>query len=349
MDQSQATLPCDKVREILIKSEDTTNPQFGLNPNQRPIEELFNYGIVNLNKPAGPTSHEITAWVKKILHIDKAGHSGTLDPGVTGILPVALGRATKILNSLLTAGKEYVCIMHLHNSATKDQVLTTIKEFIGPIYQKPPVRSSVKRQLRIRHIYYLNVLEYLDNDILFQVGCEAGTYIRKLCYDIGEAVGSGAHMRELRRTRVATFREDETHVSLHDLLDAYTFWQEQGEQKYLRKCIQPIEFAMRQFPKIYVRDSAIDAICHGASLTAPGILKVSTGIQPKTEVAILSLKEELIATGVSLSTSNQIIEADHGIIVRVDAVLMKPDTYPPWWSYKKNREKKPEPSGASHD
>ncbi|MHA1129927.1 MAG: PUA domain-containing protein, partial [Candidatus Helarchaeota archaeon] len=175
-------------------------------------------------------------------------------------------------------------------------------------------------------------------DILFQVGCEAGTYIRKLCFDIGEALGSGAHMRELRRTRVAIFREDETLISLHDLLDAYVFWKEDGDEIPLRHCIQPIEYAIRQHPKIYVRDSAIDALCHGADLTAPGILKVSTGIQPNTVTAILSLKGELIAMGISTMTTKQILEATHGIIVKTDAVFMKPGTYSPWWSYKKNRE-----------
>ena len=340
MDEPQNTLPCDKDRHFLIKNEDTTDANYGQVPNQRPIEELIHSGIINLNKPSGPTSHEVTSWVKKILHINKAGHSGTLDPKVTGVLPIALSSSTKILNSLLKAGKEYACIMHLHDSLSKEQILPVIKEFMGPIYQRPPIRSSVKRKLRIRKIYYLNIIEYTENDILLQVGCEAGTYIRKLCFDIGEAVGSGAHMRELRRTRVGTFREDKTLVSLHDLLDAYTFWKEDGDEIPLRQCIQPVEFVIRHFPKIVVRDSAIDALCHGASLTAPGVLKVSTGIQPKSIVAILSLKEELIALGTSLMTSNQILEADHGIVTKSTSVFMNPGTYPPWWSYKKNRVEK---------
>jgi H/ACA ribonucleoprotein complex subunit 4 len=338
MELPHKALPCDKARDILIKAEDTTDPEFGQDPTLRSIEQLIQYGIVNLNKPSGPTSHEVSAWIKKILGIPKAGHSGTLDPKVTGVFPVALGRGTKILNTLLSAGKEYICIMHIHDSIPKEKLTEVIGEFTGPLYQRPPVRSSVKRRLRVRHIYYLKIIEIVDKDILFRVGCEAGTYIRKLCFDIGEALGSGAHMRELRRTRVGGFREDETLVSLHDLLDAYVFWKEDGNESPLRECIQPIEFAVRQHPKIYVRDSAIDAICHGANLTAPGVLKVSTGIQPKTPVAILSLKEELIALGISSMTTKQIIEAEHGIITKTDAVFMKPETYSPWWSYKKNRE-----------
>ena len=346
MNQPQRTLPCDKVRDILIKAEDTTDEQYRV---PRTIEELIQSGIVNLDKPSGPTSHEITAWVKKILNIKKAGHSGTLDPKVTGILPTALNTSTKILNHFLTAGKEYICIMHLHDSIPIEKVTSIIKEFEGPIYQRPPLRSSVKRKLRIRKIYYLNIIESAENDILFQVGCEAGTYIRKLCFDIGEALGSGAHMRELRRTRVGPFQEDSTLVTLHDLLDAVAFWKEDGDESHLRKCIQPIEYAVRQFPKIIVRDSAISAICHGASLTAPGVLKVSTGIHPNIPVAILSLKEELIAIGIAIMTSNQMIEAEHGIIAKIDSVFMNPDTYPPWWSYKKNRDSQSESKGGKLD
>ncbi|MHA1265212.1 MAG: RNA-guided pseudouridylation complex pseudouridine synthase subunit Cbf5 [Candidatus Helarchaeota archaeon] len=338
MDQIESSLPCDKYRNLLIKTKDTTDFRYGQDPSERPIQELFQNGIINLNKPGGPTSHEVTAWVKKILHIEKAGHSGTLDPRVTGVLPIALGRATKILRYFLTAGKEYICIMHLHDSIEKSRVISVMKEFIGPIYQRPPIRSSVKRKLRIRRIYYLNILEFKENDILFQVGCEAGTYIRKLCFDFGEALGSGAHMRELRRTRVGTFREDDTLVTLHNLLDAYTFWKEDGTEKYLRQCIQPIEYSTQQFPKIIVRDSAIDALCHGASLTAPGVLKVSTGIQPNEVIAIMSLKDELIALGIALMTSNQILEIEHGIVAKINSVFMKPGTYPPWWSYKKTQE-----------
>jgi H/ACA ribonucleoprotein complex subunit 4 len=340
MELPSAALPCDKDRDILVKTEDTTDPQYGTFPYQRPIETLIQSGIINLDKPPGPTSHEVTAWVKKILHMEKAGHSGTLDPKVTGVIPVALGSSTKILQNLLGAGKEYICIMHLHESVSQEKAISVIEEFIGPIYQRPPMRSSVKRNLRIRHIYYLNILEFVENDVLFQVGCEAGTYIRKLCFDIGEALGIGAHMRELRRTRVGIFREDETLIKLHDLLDAYTFWKEDGDERYLRKFIQPVEFIARQFPVIVVRDSAIDALCHGAGLAAPGVLQVSTGIESNMSVAILSLKGELISIGISLLSSPQIMEADHGIVAKVDTVLMAPGTYPAWWTYKKNRTAK---------
>lgn len=123
----------------------------------------------------------MVSWVKRILSIDRAGHSGTLDPKVTGVLPVMLGNATKIANTLLTAGKEYVCVMRLHQEELEDKIQKAAAEFVGTIYQRPPVRSSVKRRVRTRRIYYLTILETDGKNVLFRVGCQAGTYIRKLC------------------------------------------------------------------------------------------------------------------------------------------------------------------------
>lgn len=123
----------------------------------------------------------MVSWVKRILSLNRAGHSGTLDPKVTGVLPVMLGNATKIANVLLKAGKEYVCIMRLHQQESKGKIRKAAAEFVGTIYQRPPLRSSVKRRLRTRQIYYLDILEIDGQDVLFRVGCQAGTYIRKLC------------------------------------------------------------------------------------------------------------------------------------------------------------------------
>jgi H/ACA ribonucleoprotein complex subunit 4 len=147
-----------------------------------------------VDKPSGPTSHQISAYVKDILAIDKAGHSGTLDPKVTGVLPVTTGRATKGVQLLIKAGKEYVALMHIHKDIDEAEVRKACEEFIGKIQQLPPIRSSVKRQLRTRSIYYFEIIEIEGRDVLFRVGCEAGTYIRKLIHDLGQRLGCGAHM-----------------------------------------------------------------------------------------------------------------------------------------------------------
>ena len=156
-------------KQIFVKKE--AEAVFGKNPKERTAEELIEYGIVNINKPKGPTSHQTSDYVKKILRIEKAGHSGTLDPAVTGVQPIALGRATRITQFLLTAPKEYVCLMHLHKEVEEEKLREVIKQFVGKIQQLPPIKSAVKRQLRTRKIYEFEILEIKKQDVLFRVKC----------------------------------------------------------------------------------------------------------------------------------------------------------------------------------
>lgn len=323
-------LPSDVERGVLVRAQDTTDPSHGYKPDARPIREHLSLGIINLDKPVGPTSHEIVAWVKRLLEVRRAGHGGTLDPKVSGILPVALEDATKMVQTLLPAGKEYVCLMHLHGDVAEHKLMQLLKEFEGEIYQRPPVRAAVRRMLRTRKIYYIELLEREDRSVLMRVGCEAGTYLRKLCFDIGEALGCGAHMAELRRTRTGPFRETNS-VRLHDLADAYAIWREEGVEEHLRKVILPVEAAVQHLPKIAVRDGAVDALCHGASLAAPGVLTVETGISPDDLVALMTLKGELVALARAAMTSKQIVEADHGIVAKPERVVMSPGIYPRKW------------------
>lgn len=326
-------LPFEVERKLAIKAKAYTDLNFGKAPEQRSVEEHLRYGAINLDKPRGPTSHEVAAWVKKILSIDKAGHGGTLDPGVSGVLPVALGEATKIVQTLLLAGKEYMCVMRLHEEVDKKKILDTCREFVGDIFQRPPVKSAIKRELRIRRIYYLEVLEIKDRDVLFKVGCEAGTYIRKLCHDIGEVLGCGAHMLELRRTKGGSFTE-ETAVFLHDVMDAYQFWKEDGNEEMLRSVVLPVERAVEHLPKVFVRDGAVDAICHGADLALPGISRLDAEINVKDLIAIFTLKGELVAIGdAKMDTKTMLVEKS-GIAVKTKRVIMKPGTYPRKWKTK---------------
>lgn len=174
-------------------------------------------------------------------------------------------------------------------------------------------------------------MEIDGQDALFRIGCEAGTYIRKYCHDIGEALGVGAHMAELRRTRVGDFQEDNTLKTLQDVTDAYHYWIEDGDETSLRDCVQPMEMAASHLKKIVVRDSAIDAVCHGADLAAGGILQLSEGIKRKDTLAIMTLKGELVAAGEALATTTEIAQADKGIMVNIKKVFMEPGTYPKMW------------------
>ncbi len=324
-------LPQERVkRKRLEKATSLTTSKYGMPPEERSIEDLCKSGVILLDKPRGPTSHQVSAWVKDILGIPKAGHGGTLDPRVTGLLPVTLGSATNAVATIHIGGKEYVGIMRLHSDVQKEEIAQIFSEFTGNIYQTPPVRSAVKRELRIREIYYLELLEIEKRLVLFKVGCESGTYIRTLCHDIGDALGIGAHMLELRRTKAAGFVEEQT-VSLHDLKDAYVFWKEDGMETELRKVILPVERLLDHLPKIVVKDSAVDALCHGANLALPGIVELDSEIKKGDTVAILSQKGEGIALGKSHLTSVAILEKDKGIAVKTERVLMAPGTYPKLW------------------
>lgn len=327
-------LPSEKKRETLVKSEDTSDVRSGKRPSERPIGEYIQKGVINLDKPAGPTSHEVTSWVKKILELEKAGHSGTLDPNVTGLLPVMLGDATKAVDALLTAGKEYICLMKLHTEVPEKKIKSVLSEFTGEIFQKPSIKSAVKRETRTREIYYFELLEIEDNNLLFKVGCEAGTYIRKLCHDMGLAAGTGAHMQELRRTKTGPFREDETLVTLHDLQDAYIAWKENGNEVLLRKVVSPMESGLSHLPRIVIRDNAVDAVCHGAALAAPGVLTVESGIEKGDIVAIFTLKGEAVSFGKAQMKSNDILKAATGIVANTDRVFMEAGTYPKGWKAK---------------
>ncbi|HOI70887.1 MAG TPA: RNA-guided pseudouridylation complex pseudouridine synthase subunit Cbf5 [Methanobacterium sp.] len=317
--------------ELLNKAEGETDPDFGCPPKDRPMKEHLFKGVINLDKPSGPTSHEVDSWVKRILKANKTGHGGTLDPRVTGVLPVGIDQATRVIHLLLEAPKEYVCLMRLHEEVEDCRIAEILREFQGKIFQTPPVKSAVKRELRVRNIYYVHLMEMDGQDVLFRIGCQAGTYIRKYCHDIGEALGSGAHMAELRRTIVGSFREDKTLRTLQDLTDAYQEWVDEGDETSLRAAVLPMEEAARHLPQIVIRDSAVDAVCHGADLAAGGILQLCSSIQMGSTVALYTLKGELVAAGSSLLNSDEICKSDQGIMVDIKKVFMEPGTYPKMW------------------
>jgi len=222
--------------------------------------------------------------------------------------------------------------MKLHGDTDEASVKQVLREFEDEIYQRPPLRSSVKRQLRTRRIYYIDYLEFDGRNVLFKVGCEAGTYIRKLCFDIGEILGVGAHMQELRRSRSGSFTENSsTKVTLHDVAYWFGEWEQKKDPSILRKFIQPMEEALVLLPKVVVRDSAVDALCHGATLTAPGVLHVETGIRKNSILAVYTLKGEAIALGKAIASTEEMIDLKHGVVVGLERVLMERGTYPKVW------------------
>ncbi|MFT4312840.1 MAG: RNA-guided pseudouridylation complex pseudouridine synthase subunit Cbf5 [Candidatus Woesearchaeota archaeon] len=292
---------------------------------ERNMNDLLESGIVIIDKPQGPTSHQVSAYVRDILKIKHCGHSGTLDPNVTGVLPVALSRSTKVLQALLLAGKEYVCLMRIHKPVREGDIRQICSEFVGVITQMPPVKSAIKRQLRKREVYYIKILEIHGQDVLFRVGCQAGTYIRKLCTDIGEKLGVGAHMQQLVRTRVASFRYDER-VTLQDLTDAYHYYTQNQDETALRQIVQPIEKAVSHIPKIWVNTGVISPLCHGAQLAIPGIVQLDSHIKKGDICAILSVQGELVALAESLTDAHELMNRQKGIATKTIRVILNPNT-----------------------
>ncbi len=284
-------------------------------------------GIILIDKPRGPSSHEVAAWVGKMLGC-QVGHAGTLDPQVSGVLLVMLGNAVRLAPLLLKHHKEYVCLMRLHGDADNERVAQVAAEFTGRIYQRPPRRSAVKRNLRIRAIYNLEIRSIEGRLVLFRAECEAGTYIRSLCHHMGLALGVGAHMQELRRTKSGTFTEQMSH-SLHALQDA-CYAAAEGNRASLESMIISVDAAVPDLPKVIVRDLAIDALCRGAVLAGVGVIRCDEFKKAET-VAVLSQKNEFVGLGRALVPSSSFKPGQTGLVVAMTSVFLPPGTYPRGW------------------
>jgi len=337
--ENEHLLPIERAREpknMLLKDTDALHFNVGIFPEERSMEQHLNRGVVNIDKPKNPTSHQVSAWARDIVKVEKAGHCGTLDPAVTGVLPVALGRAARLVDALLGAGKEYVGIIQFHKKVGKEELMSVIGDFTGKIYQFPPLKSAVKRQLRVREIYYLDLLETEGRDVLVKVGCQGGTYIRTLAVDMGDALGFGAHLKELRRTKAGPFHENDS-VTLQTLKDAWVAYEEDGDEESLRKIVLPMERMLEGMPKVVLKDTAVDAVCHGADVGVNGILKLEMGIEVGSRAAMMSRKNEVVALGEATLTAKAIMKCEKGICLRTTRVLMEPNTYPSTWKKHRNQ------------
>jgi H/ACA ribonucleoprotein complex subunit 4 len=244
------------------------------------IKELLNFGIINIDKSAGPTSYSISEFIQKQLGISKTSHMGTLDPKVTGVLPVTLGRACKLAGYFIKHDKTYVGILETHKACDIKKLQALIDaNFVGKILQTPPHRSAVKVEEREREVYSWKLLEFSEDGryFLFEAKVEGGTYIRKLCSDLGEMIG-GAHMGELRRTNAGVFSEDKIY-DLFAFKSALDKWKKNGDEVALREMIVPAEEAIRKvLPCVEVNKSALKSLYIGRPLFADNVLKSADGI-----------------------------------------------------------------------
>jgi H/ACA ribonucleoprotein complex subunit 4 len=331
------SLHSEKNSQLVVLRAQPQEIKSGSEPSKRELKEYLKYGFIPLDKPQVPTSHEVVAWVRKITGSEKAGHSGTLDPMVSGVLPIALDSGTKALSVLLLGPKEYLAVARIHDSVPAKKIEDALAAFRGPIFQKPPQKSSVRRSTRTRNIYALDTLEQKGNLLLLRVLCEAGTYVRKLIYDFGEVLQVGATMVELRRTRVCQITESDL-VTLHQVHEAFAVLKDTGDESQVRKIVIPIEESVNFLKIVKIMDSAVDSICHGAQLAIPGIVALSPGIRTGDPVQLLTGKGELVAIAEAKMTSEQMSADSKGIAAITRRVVMDPGTYPKMWKTKEKSE-----------
>eukprot|EP01138_Halocafeteria_seosinensis_P003945 gb/GECG01004034.1/.p1 GENE.gb/GECG01004034.1/~~gb/GECG01004034.1/.p1 ORF type:complete len:554 (+),score=83.03 gb/GECG01004034.1/:1-1662(+) len=343
LDTSKWPLLLKNYDKLNVRTSHYTPIPEGHTPLKRPLSDYISYGCINLDKPANPSSHEVVAWIKRILRVEKTGHSGTLDPKVTGCLIVCVDRATRLVKSQQGAGKEYVAVVRLHDAIESEAKLASaIERLTGALFQRPPLISAVKRQLRIRSVYDSKLLEYDDNRHLgvYWLSCEAGTYIRTLCVHLGILLGVGAHMQELRRVRSGTMDENQHLVTMHDVLDAQWLYDNQKDETYLRRAVKPLEILLTNYKRVVMKDSAVNAVCYGAKLMVPGLLRFADDIGVNEEVVLMTSKGEAVAIGIAQMTTSVMATVDHGVVAKIKRVIMERDTYPRRWGLGPMAQKK---------
>jgi len=299
---------------------------------------LHDGAFLLVDKPRGPSSHQVTAWVRDLIGVSVAGHAGTLDPNVSGLLWVGVGPALKLLPLVLEFPKRYVASVVLHGPVPARELERVLGEFTGPIYQTPPVRSAVKRERRVRTIHRLHLVEASGPRLLLDLTADSGTYVRTLAVDLGEALGLGGHMEELRRVATGPFRERNA-VSLSTIADAAAA-RAAGDPAPLLALLHPLEEVWREFPSVVVKDGAASALAHGAGLASGGILALPRPFARGARVALVTRAGELVATGVALHGSDEVGRVKHGWVVDATRVFVDPARFPALW-------RRPAPTGAT--
>lgn len=303
------------------------HPRLRGSPDDRTPVELLTFGVVNLDKPPGPSSHQVSGWLRDSVDetlsasgaagsLEQAAHAGTLDPKVTGCLPLMLGDATRLAQVFLEGAKEYVAVLECHAPVPAD-VESVVSDFEGPIYQKPPRKSAVSRRLRVRELYDLEVLESDDRQVLWRIRCESGTYVRKLCHDLGLALGTGGHMGHLRRTATTPFDDTDLH-NTSEFLDALAFWLEDDDETLLREVVDPAERILEDLPSVMIAESAALEVANGAPVYEPGVLDVDDGIERGSLVACYTPNGSAVCLGEFARTG----DTDHGVAVSLERVLV---------------------------
>ena len=314
----------------ILDAAASTNPAIGGIPDDRDVEERLASGFILLDKPAGPTSHQLASWARDLFGLERLGHGGTLDPFATGVLPLMAGKTMKLTKKILTHKKTYICVFRFASVPDETQLKKVMKQLTGRVYNVPPEVSAVKVQVRTRKIFTFEKIEMKGNDMIARVYCEAGTYIRTMARDLGLFLDMKVQLKELRRENTGVFKLEDC-ITMQDLADAVWLWKEHNQPEALLRVIHPIEKLLLDLPTATVKDSAAAALAHGAPLLRPGLVNISAGVKSGKEVVIQTLKGEAVGI-VSLTLgTDEIAAINEGEVARPSMVLLDEGLYPRRW------------------
>jgi len=310
-----------------------TNQSFGCLPSERPLEELLECGVILIDKPSGPSSHQLAAWARSMLGIKRIGHGGTLDPFATGLLTLLCGRSTKITGELLKKPKRYVAVIRFKRPIEEDEISNLVSQMKGEIYNVPPKESAVKIQVRTRDVSKSDLIQTEEGGRvhLLSINCEAGTYIRTLVRDLGLSSGNECELLELHRSMSGTL-DDQMACTMQQLADAVFLWREHDDHRGLSRLLSPVETVLDDIPRIVIKDGAVSALSHGAPLARPGIVSVPRGLLTGSMVLLSSLKGEAVAIAELSVGSDSIPGMKSGQVATPKTVIMQPGAYPQTWS-----------------
>jgi len=303
----------------------------GIDPENLSIEQRLASGFILLDKPPGPTSHQIASWVRDLLGLERLGHGGTLDPFATGVLPLMAGKSMKLTKGILKTDKTYIAVLKFAQETNTESLNDVIDKLTGRIYNVPPEISAVKVQVRTRKIYSFELIEATSKQAIVKIGCEAGTYIRTIARDMGLLLGYNVELKELRRENSGRFNLIDC-VTLQEIADAVWLWKECDNSTALEKIIHPTEKLLLDKPYIIVKDSAASALCHGAPLLRPGLIDVSDKLSSGLEVAAFTSKNEVVGIVKMSKGFTEISNETSGEIGKPVMILMEQERYPPQWN-----------------
>ena len=318
------------MNRIILDSEAKTDASIGKIPDMRSVEERLNSGFILLDKPAGPSSHQVASWARDMFGLERLGHGGTLDPFATGVLPLMAGKSMKLTKKILTHNKTYICVFRFASEPDAEALNEVIAKMTGRIFNVPPEISAVKIQVRSRRIFKFEQLDIKNSQMVARIECEAGTYIRTMARDMGLLLGMKVELKELRREKSGVFTLDDC-VTLQELADAYWLWKECEQPEALLRIIHPVEKLLLDYPSAIVKDSAAAALAHGAPLLRPGIVSIDSNISEGRDIVINTMKGETVGLVKLIVSSDSVKEMESGEIARPSMVLLDQDLYPRRW------------------